>query len=69
MLAAKIPSACSFTSGSMRAYKFADFVAIANTPFEFFLTILYPFVLTKTIQNQHFTYCYKLFVLQNLPVH
>nr|DAJ29765.1 MAG TPA: hypothetical protein [Caudoviricetes sp.] len=39
----------------MRAYTFADFVAIVNTPFEFFLTILYLFVRTKAIQNQHFT--------------
>ena len=34
--AAMIPSACSFTSGSMRTYKYADFLAIVGIPFEFF---------------------------------
>lgn len=60
--AANIPSACSFTSGSMRAYKFADFLAIVGIPFEFSKYII--FICTDK-SNAKSTF-YKLFILQNL---
>ena len=54
-----------FTSGSMRAYTFADFVAIANTPFEFFSNYIISICADKGNTKSIF---YKLFILQNLPV-